>query len=87
MWKISTTTKNGVIKKCCVVYSKKIKKEILTFGNTKIKNCKFQYCKYPIGTKDIEIDIIMASNNTSFSKKGLRTVLVLKMMKKLGLCI
>ena len=52
------------------MYSKKMNKEIMTFGDNEIKKRKFHYCKYPIFVKKEGVDKIIICKKVSFGEKG-----------------
>ena len=45
-------------------------KEILTFGDTEIKNNKFYYHKTPIFLGDVDIEKVLVSNKISFGERN-----------------
>ena len=58
-------------------------KEIM-FDDNEIEKCKFHYSKYAVNMNNVDIDKLIISNNVSFGRKVLNTLLVTKLMKKLS---
>ena len=47
-------------------------KIIITFDDTEIEKCKFQYSKYPINIKKVNVDKTIIFNKVSFGKKAFK---------------